>query len=168
YLSRALDETYKTGKTHYLDCYSAMALRRVWGAARGKADNDAHRPRGIGLRPRDGRNSRQRGSARGEMQELSAGKFHSALLAFRTTAGFPQSLRLDVRGPDHLAPLLGFVGDELAELDRRSRQRRAAEVSETGLHLRVAESRVDLLVELVDDSAGVAFGAPRPYQIPPS
>jgi len=34
YLSRALDETYKTGKTHYLDCYSDMALRRVWGAAR--------------------------------------------------------------------------------------------------------------------------------------
>lgn len=34
YLSRALTETYKTGKTHYLDCYSDMALLRVWGAAR--------------------------------------------------------------------------------------------------------------------------------------
>jgi len=34
YLSRALTETYKSGKTHYLDCYSDMALRRVWGAAR--------------------------------------------------------------------------------------------------------------------------------------
>jgi p-hydroxybenzoate 3-monooxygenase len=34
YLSRALTETYRTGKTHYLDCYSDMALRRVWGAAR--------------------------------------------------------------------------------------------------------------------------------------
>jgi p-hydroxybenzoate 3-monooxygenase len=34
YLSRALTETYKTAKTHYLDCYSHMALRRVWGAAR--------------------------------------------------------------------------------------------------------------------------------------
>lgn len=34
YLSRALVETYKTGKTRYLDCYSGMALRRVWGAAR--------------------------------------------------------------------------------------------------------------------------------------
>src|SRR5262249_58958061 len=67
------------------------------------------------------------------------------------TDPFPASLRLDVRGPDHLAPLVGFVGDELAKLDRRSRQRRAAEVSETGLHLRVAESRADLLVELVDD-----------------
>jgi p-hydroxybenzoate 3-monooxygenase len=34
YLSRALTEVFRTGKTHYLDCYSDMALRRVWGAAR--------------------------------------------------------------------------------------------------------------------------------------
>jgi p-hydroxybenzoate 3-monooxygenase len=34
YLSRALTEVLRTGRTHYLDCYSDMALRRVWGAAR--------------------------------------------------------------------------------------------------------------------------------------
>jgi p-hydroxybenzoate 3-monooxygenase len=34
YLSRALTETLKTGRTHYLDCYSEMALRRVWNAER--------------------------------------------------------------------------------------------------------------------------------------
>ena len=34
YLSRALTETYHTGSTHYLDCYSDMALRRVWASAR--------------------------------------------------------------------------------------------------------------------------------------
>jgi p-hydroxybenzoate 3-monooxygenase len=34
YLSRALTEFYRSGKTHYLDGYSDMALRRVWGAAR--------------------------------------------------------------------------------------------------------------------------------------
>jgi p-hydroxybenzoate 3-monooxygenase len=34
YLSRALTEVLRTGGTHYLDCYSDMALRRVWGAAR--------------------------------------------------------------------------------------------------------------------------------------
>jgi p-hydroxybenzoate 3-monooxygenase len=34
YLSRALEEAYKTGRTHCLDCYSDMGLRRVWGAAR--------------------------------------------------------------------------------------------------------------------------------------
>src|SRR3954452_12732192 len=70
---------------------------------------------------------------------------------FPISSAETSSLRLDVGGPDHLAPFLGFFGDQLAELNRRSRQRRAAEVSETGLHLRVVESRVDLLVELVDD-----------------
>jgi p-hydroxybenzoate 3-monooxygenase len=34
YLSRALTETLKTGRTHYLDGYSDMALRRVWNAER--------------------------------------------------------------------------------------------------------------------------------------
>ena len=34
YLSRALTEAYRASTTHYLDCYSDMALRRVWGAAR--------------------------------------------------------------------------------------------------------------------------------------
>ncbi|MBX9776334.1 MAG: 4-hydroxybenzoate 3-monooxygenase [Xanthobacteraceae bacterium] len=34
YLSRALAETFKSGRTHYLDCYSDMALRRVWNAER--------------------------------------------------------------------------------------------------------------------------------------
>src|SRR5215831_12924796 len=61
------------------------------------------------------------------------------------------SVRLDVEGPDDVAPLLRFVGDQLSELSRRSRQRHAAEVSETGLHLRIVESRVDLFVELLDD-----------------
>jgi p-hydroxybenzoate 3-monooxygenase len=34
YLSRAFVEAYKSGNTHYLDGYSDMALRRVWGATR--------------------------------------------------------------------------------------------------------------------------------------
>jgi p-hydroxybenzoate 3-monooxygenase len=34
YLSRALTEAYRSNKTHYLDCYSSMALRRVWASAR--------------------------------------------------------------------------------------------------------------------------------------
>jgi p-hydroxybenzoate 3-monooxygenase len=34
YLSRALTEFYRNGKTHALDHYSETALRRVWGAAR--------------------------------------------------------------------------------------------------------------------------------------
>lgn len=34
YLSRALTEALKRGRMTYLDCYSDMALRRVWSAAR--------------------------------------------------------------------------------------------------------------------------------------
>jgi hypothetical protein len=48
----------------------------VGGAAGGKADNQAHRPRRIGLRPRETRHGRERGSARGQMEKISAGKFH--------------------------------------------------------------------------------------------
>src|SRR5262249_19893855 len=48
-------------------------------ASRGERDDDPHRPRRIGLRPRDTRHGRQRGSARGQMQKISAGKFHFEL-----------------------------------------------------------------------------------------
>jgi p-hydroxybenzoate 3-monooxygenase len=34
YLSRALTEAYRSGRMHYLDRYSEMALRRVWSSAR--------------------------------------------------------------------------------------------------------------------------------------
>ena len=44
--------------------------------AGGEADDDVHRPRRIGLRPGDPRDGRQRGSARGQMQKIPAGKFH--------------------------------------------------------------------------------------------
>jgi hypothetical protein len=45
-----------------------------------KTDDDAHRPRRIGLRPRNARQSGQHGSASGEMQKLpSVGKLHRAL-----------------------------------------------------------------------------------------
>src|SRR5262245_10052533 len=47
------------------------------------------------------------------------------------------SLRLDASELDHLAPLLGFVDDQFAELGRRSRQRRAAEIDEARPHLGV-------------------------------
>ena len=48
-------------------------------AARGHPNDDPHRPRRIGLRPSKARCSRQRGSARGQMQKSSAGKFHCTL-----------------------------------------------------------------------------------------
>src|SRR5262245_12971246 len=53
-----------------------QSREKVVGAASGKADNDSHRPRRIRLRPSDTRHGRERGSASGEMQKMSAGKFH--------------------------------------------------------------------------------------------
>src|SRR5215467_12433809 len=41
-----------------------------------KLDDDAHRPRRTDLRPSEARQHRQRGCARGQMQKISAGKFH--------------------------------------------------------------------------------------------
>src|SRR5215831_3395231 len=56
-----------------------QAYEDVCSAARGISNDAAHWPRRIGLRPRDPRHRRQRGSARCEMQKLSAGKFHFEL-----------------------------------------------------------------------------------------
>src|SRR6516164_1064445 len=53
-----------------------QAREDVGRAAGRKADDDAHRPRRIGLRPCDTRNGRQRGGARGQLQECAAGKSH--------------------------------------------------------------------------------------------
>src|SRR5262249_27528498 len=57
----------------------------VGGAAGGKADNQAHRPRRIGLRPSDARDGRERGRARRQMEKLSTGKFQYAILRGRNT-----------------------------------------------------------------------------------
>ena len=52
--------------------------------------------------------------------------------------------RLDVDCLDHFAPLLGFVGDELAEIGRGQRKHSAAEVGEPRLQLRIGKARIDL------------------------
>ncbi len=49
----------------------------VLGAASGKTDDDAHRPRRKGLRPCDMRDSRERGGPCCQMQKSTARKFHS-------------------------------------------------------------------------------------------
>jgi len=74
----------------------------------------------------------------------------------RVTAGFPQSLRLDVGHPDHLAPLLGFVRDQLAEVSRRARKWRAAQIGKPRLDLGICERGVDLLVAPVDPARAAA------------
>src|SRR5262249_33877016 len=47
--------------------------------------------------------------------------------------------RLDVEGPDDVAPLLRFVGDELAEVRGRAHKRCAAQVSKPRFRLGVGE-----------------------------
>src|SRR5262249_40934436 len=61
------------------------------------------------------------------------------------------SFRLDVEGPDDVAPLLSFVGDELAKVGGREHEHVATQVGKPRLDLRIGEASVDLSVELVDD-----------------
>jgi hypothetical protein len=53
---------------------------------------------------------------------------------------------LDVSGADHLALLLGFVGDELAEVGGRADKWCSAQVGKSGLDLGIGESGIDFLV----------------------
>src|SRR5207302_10683871 len=73
--------------------------------------------------------------------------------AVSTTCGASQSA-LYARGLDHLAPLLGFVGDELPEVGGRAGQRCATQLGKPRLDLGVGEARVDLPVELIDNLEG--------------
>src|SRR5436853_3578796 len=57
----------------------------------------------------------------------------------------------DVRGPDHLGPLLGFVGHELSEVGRRTSKRRTAEVGKPIPDPGIGNAGIDFLVELIND-----------------
>src|SRR5436190_1714586 len=61
------------------------------------------------------------------------------------------SVRLDVGRPDHLAPFLGFLGDEPSEVGGRAGKHRATQDGEPRFYLGVGEARIDLLVEFVDE-----------------
>ena len=71
-------------------------------------------------------------------------------------------LRLDVGCSDDLAPFLGFIGDQLAEVGRRSCEHRAAQIGEPRLNVGIGENRVDFLVEPLDDLNGRVFGRTDP------
>src|SRR5262245_841216 len=60
-------------------------------------------------------------------------------------------LGLDVGRPDHLGPLLRFVGDELAEVGRRTLKDRYAQGGKSRFDPGISEGGIDFLVELVDD-----------------
>src|SRR5262249_20348535 len=65
--------------------------QNVGCGSRWVSHDQADRPRRIGLRPRHARDDWQRGGARGQIQKISAGKFHdetlhsALILAARTT-----------------------------------------------------------------------------------
>src|SRR5215472_17764193 len=61
------------------------------------------------------------------------------------------SLRFDVGRPDHLAPLLCFFADELAEVGGRARKRRRTQIGEPCLYLGFGKSNAYLLVQFVDN-----------------
>ena len=83
---------------------------------------------------------------------------HSRNGRYGISAAAVASVCLDVGRPDHLAPLLGFVGDELSEVGGRARKHRAAQIGEPRLHLGIGEAGIDLLVELLDDLGGRVLG----------
>ena len=69
----------------------------------------------------------------------------------RAATGHRGSIYLDVGCPDHLAPLLGFVNDELAKIGRRIQKHRDTELLNPCLHFWIGEGSIDLLVERVND-----------------
>jgi hypothetical protein len=61
----------------------------------------------------------------------------------RQPASWATSLHLDVRGPDDFAPLLGFIGDELAEPSGRHRRWHNAQINKPSSHLGIAETGIN-------------------------
>src|SRR5207253_8357178 len=69
-----------------------------------------------------------------------------------------KSVQLYTRKLDHLRPLLGLFGNELAKIGGGTDERRTAQVSELGVHLWVGERGINFLIELVDDFSGRVRG----------
>jgi hypothetical protein len=76
-----------------------------------------------------------------------------------------RSLGLDVRSPDHLAPFLGFIGDELAEVGGRERENVASQVGEPRLDFGIGEAGIDLLVQPFDDFGGRVAGRTKAVKV---
>src|SRR5262249_57565183 len=91
-----------------------------------------------------------------ELQYVPAHE-HRALFRFlesrdlRHGAAACGSLRLKPRELHHLAPLLGFLGDEPTQRGRRAGKRLAAYFGKLCAHRGIAQRGVDLPVEFIDD-----------------
>src|SRR5262249_44107043 len=73
-------------------------------------------------------------------------------------------LWLNVGRPDHLAPLLGFCGDEISKVSGRTGNHRVAEIGKLALILGSARATLISLLSFSMISAGVFLGAPIPCQ----
>src|ERR1700736_561832 len=60
---------------------------------------------------------------------------------------------LEAGRADHLAPLRGIIGDELAKLGRGHGRRLSSHIGKSRVELGVCETGINLAVELVDDVA---------------
>jgi len=60
-------------------------------------------------------------------------------------------LRLDVCRPDYLTPFLSSFGDELGIIAGRTCKDCSAHVNERGPQLGIRQSRINLLIEFVND-----------------
>src|SRR5262249_45633778 len=65
--------------------------------------------------------------------------------------------RLDVGRPDHLGPFFCGIGHKLPKSGGRTGKCRIAEIGKPRAHFRVCQSRVHLLVELINDGGGRAL-----------
>jgi hypothetical protein len=69
-----------------------------------------------------------------------------------------RSIRLDTRKLRHLAPFLGFFGDQFAEIGGRAGEHGSPQTGEPYFDFGVTETRVDFLVEPIDDLCGRVLG----------
>src|SRR5215510_13188586 len=69
----------------------------------------------------------------------------------------PASIRLDAREPNHLGPLVGLIGDVLAEVGGRAWKGRDSQAGKPCLDAGVGEPGVDRLVEDTDKLGRCAF-----------
>ena len=89
------------------------ALFNILMHAYGVRHDHRNRPDRIGVRHCHVRDGRESGGTRGEMQKLSAAKFHSITLSARTIATL-SCLTRQICEFDHCRPLRDLIGDELA------------------------------------------------------
>src|SRR6516165_10725334 len=123
--------------------------------------------------PQSGRRPQHQNRSSGDVRSMSAlhlrADLHpvqplAAIAAIRRTGiteywmGTAVSVRFDAHELHHLAPFLGFVGDELSKIGGRADKWCAAEVSQPRPDFGIAETRVDCLVELVNNLRWCVLG----------